>query len=323
MGMISKTSMAIESTQCYICGTAQKSENLTFSTPDFWYGVRGNFSLYQCHNCGLYFQFPYPTQDEIESFYPPEYAPYQTAIEDEASSWTRLNRQLGVRKQVRLLETISPAGGEVLDVGCATGILLYGLSQVGWGCTGVELNDEAAQYGRDRFGLNIVTGAVEAADLAADSFDLVMMWNVLEHVPHPLETLNRLNNLAKKGGKLVLNLPDPDSFEARWFKRFWAGWDQPRHLFIYPTDLVKQMLAQTGWTFTKKISYGGRFFVLKLSLFHLLDNQISNKRMRHLLKVIVGSPITKILTWPYFEIVDRLNRGSIMVIVAEKRGVEV
>ena len=203
--------MQITEANCKQCGTAQRPENFAFSTPDFWYGVPGEYSLYQCHNCGLYFQFPYPTLEEIDSFYPPSYSPYERAIEDEPSLFSRLNRRYAQNKRVRLLQGIAGRTGSVLDVGCATGVLLDGLRASGWSATGVELNDEAAAYGRDRFGLDIKTGTLETVDLPANSFDLVMMWNVLEHVPDPAEALAQLNTVTKTGGRLVLNLPDPES----------------------------------------------------------------------------------------------------------------
>ena len=285
---------------------------------DEWYDFSGVFPTCRCRECGLIYLNPRPVPAEIGQYYPEEYAPYQIAIEDEPNKWQRLNRRYALYKRIKVIQSRTASPGRVLDVGCATGTFLAALRQVGWQVKGVEFSLYAADYARQRFGIDVVTGELEQANFPDKHFDLVTFWDVLEHVPDPKSSLIEAARITKGGGQLLLVLPNPDSFEAGWFGQYWAGWDTPRHLHIFTKDVIKQFLEKTGWQMTEMICITGRIWLFNLSLTHWLDNHIDNPRWRKWIMTIASSLPVRLFSLPYFMLIERMKKGSIMAIFAQR-----
>jgi SAM-dependent methyltransferase len=135
---------------------------------------------------GLIYVNPRPDPDHIGHYYPTNYTPYFIAIADEPSWWQRFNRRLAMRKRANLIQRQLPRPGHVLDVGCATGSFLVALRDVGWQVQGVEFNPQAADICPPASWLDVVTGTLADGRFPDKQFDLVIFWDVLEHVHHPL-----------------------------------------------------------------------------------------------------------------------------------------
>jgi 2-polyprenyl-3-methyl-5-hydroxy-6-metoxy-1,4-benzoquinol methylase len=306
----------VEQICCALCG-ADNTE-LMFVGQDEWYNLPGKFPTVRCRQCGLIYLNPRPNRTEIGQFYPDDYAPYFRAIEDEPSWWQRLNRRLAMRKRLHLIQKYLPQPGRVLDVGCATGTFLNTLREDGWSTQGVELSSYAAEYARKRHGLDVFTGELLDTHFTDNQFDLVVFWDVLEHVHQPRENLLEAARIAKPGGILLLALPNPDSLEARLFGQYWAGWDTPRHLFVYPEEVLSRLLQDTGWEIINISCLTGRIWLFNLSLEHWLQNKLSNEQILKSIMVIMRSLPVRVLSLPYFMVVEQLKKGSIMAIFARR-----
>lgn len=306
----------MEQVTCALCG-ADNTE-LMFVGRDEWYGREGEFPTVRCRECGLIYLNPRPDRAEIGQYYPDEYAPYFRAIDDEPSWWQRFNRRLAIRKRIRLVQKRLPQPGRVLDVGCATGTFLAALRAHGWQTQGVELSSYAAAYARSRHGLDVFTGEIVDAQFPANQFDLVVLWDVLEHVHQPRETLLEAARVAKPTGTLLLTLPNPNSIDAWLFGQYWAGWDTPRHLYIYSEEVIYRFLQETGWQMLEMTCVTGRIWLFNLSLEHLLQNKLANKHIRQVLMAIMRTLPVRILSLPYFMLIERLKKGSGMAIFARR-----
>lgn len=306
----------MEHTHCNFCG-ADDTEQL-FVGKDEWYSGPGEFPTVRCRQCGLIYITPRPSVAAIGAYYPDEYSPYLRQNQVETSAWTRLNHQLAMRKRTKLIQKQLPQPGRVLDVGCATGSFLVALREIGWQVEGIEFNPYAAEYAREQHGLDVTTGELLHSNLPAQQFDLVVFWDVLEHVHQPRETLAEAARIIKPGGTLLLVLPNPESLEAGWFGPYWAGWDTPRHLYIYTRSVIKRFLSQTGWTVTSTSCLTGRIWLFNLSLEHWLNNQVSNQTMRRVIMTVMRSLPVRILSLPYFALIERLEKGSVMAIFAQR-----
>ena len=142
---------------------------------------------------------------------------------------------------------LSASQARILEIGCATGEYLATLHNHGYqNLVGIEYNPDIAQMARERHGLEVIEGDIFAGAFPSQTFDVVIMRYVLEHVPNPMSTLREVHRLLKPGGWYIFSIPNPDSLDARVYGKYWFGHEIPRHLHNYPQETLKHMLAQTG-----------------------------------------------------------------------------
>jgi SAM-dependent methyltransferase len=138
--------------------------------------------------------------------------------------------------------------GILLDIGCAAGEFLATVHALnGRPVMGVDLNELAVRRAWQRFGVPVWVGSVPGLPLPDASIDVVTMWHVFEHLPYPLLALYDVARILREDGILVIACPMSDSWEARLFRRYWAGYDVPRHLFTYSRQTLPQMLRRAGF----------------------------------------------------------------------------
>ena len=307
----------METVVCDLCGADDAEE--VFLLRDYLHNIEGIFRLVRCRQCGLMYLNPRPTIEEMPRYYPDDYHAYRV-IDGTLSFITRLDYRYGIIKRCRAVIAYSGLkSGRILDVGCATGSFLDAMRRYGWECYGVEINSRAANYAREHLGLNVFAGTLIDAHYPDSFFDVVTLWNVLEHLHHPQATLYEISRIIRKNGLLVISLPNPDCVEAKIFGRYWAGLDAPRHLYIYSKHTLQKALALAGFTVKKIVSFSGRYQVLALSIGFWIDEKVSFEKLRRLLKRVVNSIPLRLLTLPYYIIVDRLNHSSVMTVFAQRR----
>jgi SAM-dependent methyltransferase len=228
---------------CRLCGDTN-SQVVIPQGEDYEYGVTDTFDLVRCRRCGLLFLRPEPTLEQLLTYYPPDYHSYGGAPSSPISNF--LIQFASKAKAGEITRLIGPAG-RILDVGCAEGREFDHLRRFGdWNFCGVEFNPDIAARGRAK-GYDIRPTTLEHADFPPESFDLILMFHLLEHVTDPLTTLNAAWRLLKPGGYLLGEVPNPDSLDARWSGRYWGGWHFPRHLFQYNPAVLHRTLAQGGF----------------------------------------------------------------------------
>jgi SAM-dependent methyltransferase len=306
----------METVACNLCG-ADETEVL-FEGHDRWHGRPGQFPMNRCRSCGLIYLSPRPNRAEIGRYYPDNYAPYSLAIDDELSLWHRWNRRYSLAKRLRAVLPRVGQTGRVLDVGCATGNFLNAFRRRGWEVYGVELNAQAAAYAHERLSLPVFAGDLVDAHFPDGWFDLVILWDVLEHMHDPKGVLREAARVTRSEGRLVLSLPDPDSIEARVFGPYWAGWDIPRHLYVFTRGVLDYLLSETGWQMSEVLNLTGRHWLLMLSLRFWLEERLLPGALRQALLRMAGSLPVHFLMLPYYTTVERLGLGSVMTVFARR-----
>jgi 2-polyprenyl-3-methyl-5-hydroxy-6-metoxy-1,4-benzoquinol methylase len=268
----------------------------------------------------LLFLNPRPTKEVIGRYYPyNEYKDeFTPAIEDEPSLLRRLNRLYHMEKICRSVEQVT-SEGRLLDVGCATGNFLDRMRKRGnWQVWGVEVNEDAARYAQERFGLDIFIGEVCEASYPARYFDAVTLWDVLEHLHDPLGTLKEIRRVLKDDGVLILSVPNSDSFDARIFGDCWIGFDPPRHLYAFSTKTVKRLLTETGFETTETRFIVGSYHSFTASLGLVVSNSSLAQNRKAILQRIIASVPTHLLSLPYLRVTQWLGRGAISTVYARK-----
>lgn len=205
-----------------------------------------NFSISTCLNCGLKFTNPRPGDDMLSYYYQSEKYYSHSKKKNGFIPWLYqiIKRQNIKTKYHQIIP--KKQSGRMLDIGCGTGDFLLYCRQNTWQISGVEPDQGARKIAEELLGEKIFS--VNETNLWANSmFDLITMWHVLEHVSNLNKQFIELHRLLKKGGKLVLALPNFQSDDAGYYKENWAAWDVPRHLYHFNEEVITQIASKYGF----------------------------------------------------------------------------
>jgi SAM-dependent methyltransferase len=308
------THIEMETPACLICGATRST--VRFHLHDWACELPGEFQLVTCETCGHMYQSPRPTQAVIGEFYPEDYQPFWRAIDAEPHWWRRVLRRWQWRTRCRQVSQVR-AGGRILDVGASTGVFLSEMRRYGaWTVAGVELSAQAAQYARETFNLDLFVGQVESAPWPPHSFDVVTLWDVLEHLPEPALALKKIRELLAEDGYLIVSVPNGDSVDARLFGRYWIGLDAPRHMSVFNRTSLQRLMRDTGYTIEAAYCYYGRYTTFALSLQQWLRAHLRRSALRRGLERGLSWPLWRYLTLPYFWTLDQWRLGAILTLRA-------
>lgn len=308
----------METTTCNLCGTAQWT-NL-FTVPDFLLGredVQATFV--KCAQCGLIYQNPRPTPEEMGRHYPSEYELFSSAPDSTNTSWM-LSRAVhyGMGKRAAFV-TRHKKAGRLLDVGCAIGSFMNEMRQrPDWEVEGIEVSEVASRIARERYGLPVRTGTLEQAQLPSDCFDVVTMWDVLEHVHDPKATLREVRRILKPSGVLVARVPNASGWDARIFGRYWAGFEPPRHLYVFTPRVLGKILSDCALTPSDWSSGTAAYTTFLLSLrFWARRHKVDDLRLDARISLLYH-PLMRLLSAPVFYLLGLGVRGPQVVVTAFK-----
>jgi len=301
---------------CEICGAENFKK--VFSGGDKLLGIDGDFQIIECLNCGIYLLSPKISQHEMEKYYPEEYICFLEAIEDDKNLISRIDRKRALYKRCRQVNKVVDEPGRILDIGCATGIFLNGMKELGWEVMGIEPNSSAAEYARKRFNIDVVNGYLNQVNLPTNSFDVISVWDVLEHVPNIDEFLHEILRILKPTGTLIGSLPNAKSWERYLFGEFWVGWEIPRHYRSFTPETLSKFLCKSGFSHINIFSFIGRHGAFMISVDFWLNGWNMTNWKKKIIRSILGSKLFRILSLPYFIFAEKLNRSNNMSFSAKK-----
>jgi 2-polyprenyl-3-methyl-5-hydroxy-6-metoxy-1,4-benzoquinol methylase len=204
--------------------------------------------IVECRHCGLVYANPrWPGGDLIAAY---------AAVEDETYVNERAGRELTFSQHLRDMERVTgPADGRsLLDVGAYIGVFVDVARQNGWQATGVEPSRWAAAVAQ-RQGLPVLLGTQHAPELQGQRFDVITMWDVIEHVDDPAAEIRQAYQLLQPGGLLVIHTMDVDSLAARLMGPRWP-WLMDMHIYYFSQATLAKMLQQNGFTVIKSGAVG-------------------------------------------------------------------
>jgi len=266
----------LEEVPCDFCGSSDA--DVVLSGPDRLHGLPGEFAVVTCRNCSLARTSPRPTAESLGAAYPEQYDPYARAPTQNPPAgllrWALVNyrdyplggkapgvlraaarpiaaRVLGKRRNLGYLHYRGE--GRLLDFGCGAGGYVGKMAAAGWDAQGMDMSAQAVAAGCDA-GLTILQGTLPSADLGGELFDVVTMWQAIEHVPSPKATLEAINAVLKPDGQLLVVCPQFDSLAAEKFGGCWYALDLPRHLTHFTRATLRAHLQTAGFEVAKMIS---------------------------------------------------------------------
>lgn len=246
-----------ETVSCNLCGSHATTVHYTgvvrINTP--------STQVVECDQCGLVYLNPRLarladnfTMDEayLRKFYLPYYQDMgllTPALELDSVENHRFH-QGALAEMQPYRET-----NRVLDVGCAVGLFLAAARADGWECFGVEPSHHLGEYGRTHFGLSIFEGELGHAGFAPNSFDVITLWDVTEHLLDPKATYRLVHGLLRPGGLLMLRMPNWQSLARELLGPEWEMFVTD-HFYYFTPDTLRSLLQQTGYA-PKYVSANG------------------------------------------------------------------
>jgi 2-polyprenyl-3-methyl-5-hydroxy-6-metoxy-1,4-benzoquinol methylase len=237
--------IATERGACALCGS---TSGAAFARGyDFEYATtRTEFTFWRCA-CGGAFLDPRPAPEALARVYPPNY--YSYGFAEKLGPFVLRFKRFADRAKVKAYGPYLRPGARVLDVGCGDGHVLQLIrdaSAMPLELEGVEFSEHAIAAATDA-GFRVYPGRIEEVELPADSFDLIIMNQLIEHVREPRDVLERMCRALRPSGHLFIETPNIDSLDARLFRRrYWGGYHLPRHFHLFDTRSLARLVGRLG-----------------------------------------------------------------------------
>lgn len=230
-------------------------------------------NIVQCNSCGLIFNELMPSEAELESIYTEGYFKSKDSLKYGYTNYLadRSNIVKTSQRRLREIEKLKRPGS-LLDIGCAFGFFMDVARERGWTVTGVEISRFAAEYAAGELGLDVVNTSAESYEYGSRSYDVITMWDLLEHLRDPAGTLRKLAGALREDGILVLSTPDVESLPARLMGEKWLGWQlRNEHLHYFSHATLERLLNAAGLEIIKRMQVGKHvtfdLFVDRLALY--------------------------------------------------------
>jgi SAM-dependent methyltransferase len=245
---------------CNYCGADD-------ATVVFGPGVAQINQVVRCNRCGLMYASPRATEpDHVQiAQYDPNFNPFK---EDNTRT---LKERLQVKDYDRtraLLNSIYPQRGKLVEVGCSLGYLLDTFRKDGWDVQGVEPFYQCCRHAREELGLDVKNAILEDAELADESFDVVLLNHVIEHLDDPFNTLLEVNRILKPGGHFVIETPRYDTLMFKLMGRRERSVSCGGHIYFFTTQSLKNLYEAAGFE-TVRLDYVGRSLTVERLMYNL------------------------------------------------------
>lgn len=231
--------------KCPVCNSTAFSPFLVCT--DFF--VSGEeFPIKECSTCGLKITQDIENEENIGRYYQSEkYISHSNTSKGLVNSVYHAVRRYMLGRKRRLVEKVaSLKAGRILDVGTGTAFFLNEMKAKGWQVTGTEKSSDARDFARKEFNLNNLPSE-ELFEIPKESFDVITLWHVLEHIHQLGENMNAFERLLSNKGKLIIAVPNSDSYDAKHYKAYWAAYDVPRHIWHFAPKQMKLLGEKHGF----------------------------------------------------------------------------
>lgn len=315
--------LVVEIVDCPSCGS-EDHETIVYAE-DHLTRIGGSFRVARCTRCQLAFTNPRPTRQCLRRFYPENYAPYsgheigprpnsilRRRLEhavlrkrfrhppqptDARTALTSLLGRVVIRRS-RAREHWIPycAPGRLLDFGCGAGDFMKRMRAYGWNVEGLDFSASIVVALREGAGLRVHLGTLPHPDIRPESFDVVTMWQSLEHMPGPREVLRAAYTTLRPGGALVIGVPNFASWSFRRFQQNWTGLDLPRHLTHFTPQTLSRMVETEGFR-VLSVQQIGRVGSLRKSARRAAQHGGCSPQLRSLRWRWCANPVTRWTEW--------------------------
>ncbi|MBK0369647.1 class I SAM-dependent methyltransferase [Flavobacterium agrisoli] len=199
------------------------------------------FELYYDEANDMLFTSPQPNEEELARYYESE--DYISHTDNKRSLFEKayhVVKSIALENKLNLINKQQPQKGMLLDIGAGTGDFLLTAKNNGWQTLGVEPSPRAREIAKAK-GIQFVSHIMELQD---HSFDVITMWHVLEHVPDLELQIQELKRLLKPTGTLIVAVPNFKSYDACYYKEYWAAYDVPIHFWHFSKKAIANLFSK-------------------------------------------------------------------------------
>lgn len=229
---------------CPICDGSSFSD--VFKT-SYFRGKAEDFLIQECKDCELWFTNPRPNDLELGAYYESEdYVSHTDKKETLIDKIYHIVRSRAVKSKVSLIGKFG-SKGKLLDYGAGTGFFLNAAKTAGWEVSGAEPSDVARKNAKEVHGLDLMDPSNIDWEQKENSLDCISLWHVLEHLSDLKGDFQKFSRSLKKGGHLIIAVPNHESFDAEHYGNKWAALDVPLHLYHFKKDNLKMLAENFGF----------------------------------------------------------------------------
>ena len=243
----------------------QNSKIINFKVKD--YSVSGEvFHLIKNEAYGFLETIPQPSLQKLPDYYKSD--DYISHTDSKRNLFERayhIVKKIALNRKLKLINMCVSNEKKLLDIGCGTGDFLQIAEQNNWNVFGIEPNEHARIIANKKTD-NRVFDTAALSNFQQESFDVITLWHVLEHLPDLENQLNLFKKLLKPNGTLIIAVPNHHSFDANHYNQFWAAYDVPRHLWHFNRASISKLFSKVSMAVVKtKPMYFDAFYVSLLS----------------------------------------------------------
>lgn len=211
------------------------------------YSVSGEeFQLIYNEQLEMLVTIPQPSGDQLPKYYQSEdYISHTDAKRNWFEKVYQFIKTIALKRKLKLINSFGFEGKYLLDIGCGTGDFLKVAKDSQWQVTGIEPNLNARTIANQKTD-NSVYDIEELLKFEKLSFDVITLWHVLEHLPKLENHIAVFESLLKPNGRLVIAVPNYKSFDALYYKNYWAAFDAPRHLWHFSQNSISKLVKKKG-----------------------------------------------------------------------------
>jgi 2-polyprenyl-3-methyl-5-hydroxy-6-metoxy-1,4-benzoquinol methylase len=226
---------------CPCCGSSVLKKALVAT--DYLVSQK-EFEIWECVDCTLRFTQHTPDAQAISQYYQSsDYISHSGTNKGIINALYHTVRKITLSDKRRLILSVTQIdNGRLLDIGAGTGAFVSHMQMNGWQATGLEPDAMARSNALTANKVNLLASDA-LFEFAENSFDVITMWHVLEHVHDLHNYMEQLKKILKPNGKIFIAVPNYTSYDARFYKGFWAAYDVPRHLYHFSPEAMFQLLS--------------------------------------------------------------------------------
>ena len=207
------------------------------------------FHIVRCSKCGLVYVDPMPTDEDLKKYYS-ESEESLKFMQENFINTGRMQKK-GWTKTLKVIEYYSPNKGRILDIGCGPGWFLDTARERTWDTYGVDMSSFFSKFAQEKLGLNVFCGRFEEANFKENFFDVITMFDFIEHVKKPLDLLRNVRHILKDDGLLVITTADIDSLCAKIYGINWRQIIPIGHIYYFSRKSMRNILEKAGFKILK------------------------------------------------------------------------